>query len=191
MSEIIEVVLVRHGLPNQIEGVANPDPGLTERGFEQARAVAAVMAVLPVWIVASRALLRAKQTVAPSAEKLGIAVDVYEDLAEFDSGADDYIPIEDMVGEADPRLDQWRELMAQPDMAGVVVDFRRTVTTAVAHVAAPSARGVVAILLSRRCHRSLRRESARWPTRPADRTRVRVDHLTRDRPRWKLGVVHI
>jgi probable phosphoglycerate mutase len=144
----VEVALIRHGLPIRIEGVPKPDPGLTESGFEQARAVADVLAVLPVRRIASSGLTRAKQTAAPTAEKLGITVDVHEDLAEFDNGADFYIPIEDMIAEADPRLDQWRALMAEPTLAGAYVEFRRTSIAAVGRVAAESPAGLVAIF----CH---------------------------------------
>lgn len=148
MSAVVEVALIRHGLPNRIEGVIKPDPGLTDSGFEQARAVADAIVLLPVRTIASSGLLRARQTAVPTAEKLGLAVDVHEDLAEFDNGADFYIPIEDMIAESDPRLDKWREMMSQPDMAGPLADFRRTATAAVGRVAGTSPMGVTAIF----CH---------------------------------------
>jgi 2,3-bisphosphoglycerate-dependent phosphoglycerate mutase len=148
MSAVVELALIRHGLPNRVEGVVKPDPGLTDRGFEQARAVADAMVLLPVRAIASSGLRRARQTAVPTAEKLGLAVDVHADLAEFDSGADFYIPIEDMIAEADPRLDAWREIMSQPDMDGPLADFRRAATAAVGRVAAASPAGVAAIF----CH---------------------------------------
>ncbi|TAM65271.1 histidine phosphatase family protein [Mycobacterium sp.] len=148
MSAVVEVALIRHGLPNRIEGIVKPDPALTESGFEQARAVAAALVLLPVRTIASSALLRARQTAQPTAEKLGLAVDIHEDLAEFDNGADFYIPIEDMIAEADPRLDKWREMMARPDMEGPLADFRRTATAAVGRVAVAGPPGLGAIF----CH---------------------------------------
>lgn len=148
MSAVVEVALIRHGLPNRIEGVVKPDPRLTDSGLEQARAVADAMVLLPVRTIASSGLRRARQTAAPTAEKLGLKVDIHEDLAEFDQGADFYIPIEDMVAEADPRLDKWREIMSRPDMEGPLADFRRTATAAVGRVAAASPPGVAAIF----CH---------------------------------------
>ncbi len=148
MSAVVEVALIRHGLPNRIEGVVKPDPGLSDSGFEQARAVADAIVLLPVRRIASSGLRRARQTAAPTAEKLGLAVDVHEDLAEFDHGADFYIPIEDMIAEGDPRLDRWREIMSQPDMEGPLAEFRRTATAAVGRVAAGSPAGVVVIF----CH---------------------------------------
>ena len=148
MSAVVEVALIRHGLPNRIEGVVKPDPGLTESGFEQSRAIADAMMLLPVRAIGSSGLLRAQQTAAPTAGKLGRAVDVHEDLAEFDRGADFYIPIEDMIAESDPRLDRWREMISQPAMEGPLADFRRTATGAVGPVAAASPAGVAAIF----CH---------------------------------------
>lgn len=148
MTEDVEVALVRHGLPKRIEGVLKPDPVLTESGLWQARAVVDAMVLRPVRAIASSALTRARQTAAPTADKMGLPVDVHEDLAEFDIGADFYIPIEDMIAEADPRLDQWRKAMAQPEMVGTVAEFRRTATAAVARVAAASGPGVTAVF----CH---------------------------------------
>jgi probable phosphoglycerate mutase len=148
MSGIVEVVLVRHGLPSRVEGVSNPDPGLTVSGHEQARAVADAVVFGPVNVIASSALTRARQTAAPTAQKLGLTIEIHEDLAEFDNGADFYIPIEDMVAESDPRLDQWRALMAEPAMAGAFREFRRTATSAVGRVAAGSPPGFAVIF----CH---------------------------------------
>lgn len=148
MSDAVEVALIRHGLPHRVEGVAKPDPGLTGSGFEQARAVAEILLQLPVRTVASSRLRRARETAAPAVEKLGLDLDIHDDLAEFDSGADFYIPIEEMVAAADPRLDRWRELMASNDMDGPLADFRRTATAAVARVAAGTSGGVAAVF----CH---------------------------------------
>jgi probable phosphoglycerate mutase len=148
MSAVVEVALIRHGLPNRVEGVVKPDPGLTDNGLEQARAVADAMAVLPVCTIASSGMQRAMQTAAPTAEKFGFTVEVHDDLAEFDNGADFYIPIEDMIAEGDPRLDRWRQVMAEPDMIGAVAEFRHRASTAVGRVAAVSPPGVAAIF----CH---------------------------------------
>ncbi len=84
MSPVVEVALIRHGLPNRIEGVTKPDPGLTDDGIEQARAVAEALVLLPVRMIASSRLQRARQTAAPTAEKVGCAIEIHDDLAEFD-----------------------------------------------------------------------------------------------------------
>ncbi len=144
----VEVALVRHGLPNRVEGITKPDPGLTKDGFDQARAVAEAMILLPIGVIASSGLKRARQTASPTAELVGLPIDIHEDLAEFDNGADFYIPIEEMIAEADPRLARWRESMAAPEMVGAVADFRRTATNAVGRVAAAAGGAFTAIF----CH---------------------------------------
>ncbi|OBG03111.1 histidine phosphatase family protein [Mycolicibacter sinensis] len=147
-GEGIDVALVRHGLPLRVEGVTRPDPQLSESGLAQARAVAEVMKLLPVSVIASSDLTRAQQTAAPTADKLGITVDIHDDLAEFDNGADYYVPIEDMIAEADPRLEVWRNSLADPEMARIYAEFRRVAAAAVARVARATPSGVAAIF----CH---------------------------------------
>jgi probable phosphoglycerate mutase len=148
MNDIVEVALVRHGLPTRVEGSVRPDPGLTDSGLTQARAVADAMAFLPVRTIASSGLQRAIQTAAPTAERLGLSVQIDDDLAEFSTGEDYYIPIEDMVAEGDPRLDRWRELVADPSMVDVLAEFQHRVTAAVGRVAVTTGTGVAAIF----CH---------------------------------------
>lgn len=147
-TDVVEVALVRHGLPNRVEGVPKPDPALTETGWAQARAVAEAFAVLPVRAIASSGLQRARQTAVPTAELLGMTVGVHDDLAEFDTGGDFYIPIEDLIAENDPRLTAWREIMSDPQVVGAIGEFRRTATTAVGRVAGGCGSGTVAIF----CH---------------------------------------
>jgi probable phosphoglycerate mutase len=148
MSDVVEVALVRHGLPNRVEGVSKPDPGLAESGVDQARAVAEAMAFLPVRAVASSGLRRAVQTATPTAEMLGMAIRIDDDLAEFSNGEDYYIPIEDMVAENDPRLDRWREMSIDPSMAEALAEFQHRVTAAVDRVAVATRAGVAAVF----CH---------------------------------------
>ncbi|ODQ93475.1 hypothetical protein BHQ17_13285 [Mycolicibacterium holsaticum] len=144
----MEVALIRHGLPNRVEGVAKPDPGLTADGLDQAAAVADALTLLPVRTVASSGLRRALQTAAPTAENLGLTVDIDDDLAEFTMGEDYYIPIEDMIVEQDPRLDRWRAAAADPGMAEAFTEFRQRVTAAVDRVADATRTGSAAVF----CH---------------------------------------
>lgn len=147
-GEGIDVALVRHGLPLRVEGVTRPDPQLSESGLAQARAVAEVMTLLPVSVIASSDLARAQQTAAPTAEKLGMAVDIHADLAEFDNGADYYIPIEDMIAEGDLRLEMWRNSLSEPETARLYAEFRQEAAAAVGRVAQETPSGVAAIF----CH---------------------------------------
>jgi 2,3-bisphosphoglycerate-dependent phosphoglycerate mutase len=119
----MELVLVRHAEPVRIApgetgGVA-ADPGLTERGHDQARRVAA-------WLAHERfdALLvspkrRARETAAPIADTLGLAVKIDEGIVEYDADSDHYIPMEELRATGDPRLSamaegRWSEFGAEP-----------------------------------------------------------------------------
>ncbi len=76
------VVLVRHGLP-QVDGTA--DPGLSQTGQTQAQALADLLVPERPAAVLSSHLRRARQTVAPLAERLGHEVTIDEDLREWES----------------------------------------------------------------------------------------------------------
>jgi len=76
----VELILVRHGLPNRVEGVVRPDPDLTAAGLAQAGAVAEVPAPLFLRAIAGSGLQKALQTGHPTAE-------IDADLAELTSAA--------------------------------------------------------------------------------------------------------
>ncbi|MGW5311259.1 histidine phosphatase family protein [Nocardia thailandica] len=84
------VILLRHGVStsNTARTLAGRSPGveLTERGAEQAAAVADRLAVLPIEHIASSPLLRCQRTVAPLADKLGLEPECDERLIEVDYG---------------------------------------------------------------------------------------------------------
>lgn len=65
------VVLVRHGQPDGTWGM-DPDPGLDDRGHEQARAVAELLATLGPLPVIVSPLRRTRETAAPLADQWGI-----------------------------------------------------------------------------------------------------------------------
>lgn len=133
----MDLVLVRHGEPVRIEGAEGAaDPPLTERGLDQARAVA-------YWLheaesldaVVASPLRRARQTAEPIAEAYGLTVEIDEELAEFDREAPDYVPVEELKATNDPRWealasDRWHEL--HEDLDPEV--FRATVVGAVERI---------------------------------------------------------
>ncbi|WP_460697168.1 histidine phosphatase family protein [Nocardia thraciensis] len=96
----MQLVLVRHAQPEQMVTAAGPaDPRLTELGGEQAARVAGALARLEggphrIARVLSSPQRRARETAAPTAEKLGLAVEIHDDLAEYDRDLPIYIPIE-------------------------------------------------------------------------------------------------
>src|SRR5215210_6640675 len=71
----MELILVRHAEPRrvgagEVDGPA--DPGLTDRGRQQAERLAAWLAVEPVDAVITSPLRRARETAAPVASALGL-----------------------------------------------------------------------------------------------------------------------
>lgn len=92
----VQLILVRHAQPQRILGASAPaDPDLTEIGVQQAGRVPGVLAPHRISRVVSSPQLRARETARPTAEKLGLGVDVLDGLAEYDRDLPMYIPIED------------------------------------------------------------------------------------------------
>ena len=84
------VILLRHGVStsNTAATLAGRSPGveLTERGDEQARAVAQRLAPLPIEHIVHSPLQRCASTVAPLADKLGLTPHPEPGLLEVDYG---------------------------------------------------------------------------------------------------------
>jgi probable phosphoglycerate mutase len=130
----MELILIRHGLPLRTEPAAGerisvPDPDLSPVGQSQALRLADRMAGSPITHVYSSPLRRARQTVAPLSERLGLPVIVDPELREIDFGEDSYIPIEDLVP-GDARWAFWRDVMADQD-SELITSFRKRVGVAV------------------------------------------------------------
>ncbi|MFC9994497.1 histidine phosphatase family protein [Nocardia sp. NPDC127526] len=92
----MQLILVRHAQPQRVTELSGPaDPDLTEIGVEQAARVPAALAHHRIARVVSSPQLRARETARPTAEKLGLSVDILDGLAEYDRDLPAYIPIED------------------------------------------------------------------------------------------------
>ena len=117
----MDLLLVRHGLPERIEGAEGPaDPVLTEEGRRQSELLADWLAHERIDHVMSSTLRRAQQTAAPVGERLGLDVELVQGLSEFDADADSYIPIEELRQTRDPRFfalleGRWDELGSSVD----------------------------------------------------------------------------
>ncbi|GAB4582223.1 histidine phosphatase family protein [Nocardia sp. IFM 10818] len=95
-SDGVQLILVRHAQPQRVTELSGPaDPDLTEIGLEQAARVPAALAHHRIARVVSSPQLRARETARPTAEKLGLAADIMDGLAEYDRDLPAYIPIED------------------------------------------------------------------------------------------------
>jgi broad specificity phosphatase PhoE len=165
----MELVLVRHALPVRIDATPDggpADPGLSERGREQAERVVPALAADEVTAVYTSPLLRARETAAPLSAALGMQPEVLPGIAEFDSGEGSYVPVEELRAAGDPR---W-ERLARGDLYSVGVDpvaFRARVVEALEDVAArhPGGRAVLfthAGALNAAAGHVLSREQAIW-----------------------------
>jgi probable phosphoglycerate mutase len=138
----VDLLLIRHALPVRIdEGDGPADPGLSEHGHRQSTALAEWLDLEPVDAVVTSPMVRAVQTAAPLARARGLDAAVVAGIAEFDRDALDYVPVEDLKAEGDPR---WLALLAGEVPEG----FPETVVAAVEEVIARHrSRTVVAV-----CH---------------------------------------
>ena len=143
----MEIVLVRHALPVRIDATDDggpADPGLAERGLEQAARVVQGLARDDVTALYTSPSLRARQTAAPLEQALGMTAEVEEGIAEFDSADNSYVPVEELKAANDPR---WHALM-KGDLYSAGVDpaaFRARVVEAVERIVArhPGGRAVL------------------------------------------------
>ena len=143
----MEIVLVRHALPVRIDATpdgAPADPGLADRGLEQAERVAAALAHDRVDALYSSPARRALETASPLAKALGMDPVVEPGIAEFDAADSSYVPVEELRAAGDPR---WHALVAG-DLYSAGVDpvaFRSRVVEAVVRIAAahPGGRAVL------------------------------------------------
>jgi 2,3-bisphosphoglycerate-dependent phosphoglycerate mutase len=106
----MELILVRHALPERVENVDGvADPGLQPLGHEQARRLGAWLAHEDIHHIAVSPKRRAVETAAPLAELVGLEPEVIPGFAEIDRGARHYIPVEEMRRENSP---VWQALVA-------------------------------------------------------------------------------
>jgi broad specificity phosphatase PhoE len=126
----MEVLWVRHGEPERIApgtGV-RADPNLTSAGRDQAARLAQWLAFEKIDAVLSSPLRRAIDTARPIADALGLEVETFEGLIEYDSNSDHYIPMEELRVTKDDRWTamvegRWDEFGADlPDIFRARVD---------------------------------------------------------------------
>lgn len=107
---IVELILVRHGLPVREElETGRADPPLSDIGRTQAERVARWLSDTPVDAVYSSTMQRARQTAQPFATALGLEVLERDGIAEFDRHESSYVPLEELKAE-DPEA--WRAFVA-------------------------------------------------------------------------------
>ena len=90
----MDLVLVRHGLPERRADTA--DPPLTPKGQEQAERVARALADERFDAVFSSTMVRAVETAQPFAKARGLEIQQREGIVEFDRGTGAYTPLEEL-----------------------------------------------------------------------------------------------
>jgi probable phosphoglycerate mutase len=88
----MDLVLIRHGLPERREDTA--DPPLTPEGLDQAQRVARLLAGETIHGVFSSTMVRAIQTAEPYAAASSQEIQQREGIVEFDRGSGAYVPME-------------------------------------------------------------------------------------------------
>lgn len=142
----MEIVLVRHALPVRVDaapGGGPADPGLAERGHEQAARLL-LTALDTVDAVYVSPALRARETAQPLLGALGLPGIDTPGIAEFDTADPSYVPVEELRAAGDPR---W-ELLKSGNLYSAGVDpaaFRARVVEAVEDIVAahPGGRAVL------------------------------------------------
>lgn len=94
----MELILIRHALPLRVqrEDGSPADPGLSEKGIEQARRLARWMESEKLEAIYSSPMSRAQMTAKFLAEIKGIEVTIETGVMEFDNQSSIYVPMEEL-----------------------------------------------------------------------------------------------
>jgi probable phosphoglycerate mutase len=144
----MELILIRHGLPERVETKdgSPADPPLTEQGRAQAAATAAQLQVDRIDRIYASPLKRAHQTALPLAERLGLEIALEPRIAEYDRDSDTYIPLEELK-QTDPEA--WRAFMKLGYPADMDLEtFNHEVVVAIEEIIAENTGRCVAVV----CH---------------------------------------
>jgi len=94
----VDLFIVRHGRPVRqvLEDGQTADPGLSDKGVEQARRTATFLEKEGIDHVVSSTMRRAFDTAVPLAEQLGCEIERIDDIKESDHRSKMYVPLEEM-----------------------------------------------------------------------------------------------
>jgi probable phosphoglycerate mutase len=132
----VDLVLVRHALPHRIESSDGPaDPELTDHGHKQADAAGDWLAAEEWDAIYASPMRRAMQTAEHIAKRTGHEIIPCEDIKEYDSGLNAYIPYEELKAARD---EHWQALVQDrlEDLAPDGPNFRKRVSAAVEEIIA-------------------------------------------------------
>jgi 2,3-bisphosphoglycerate-dependent phosphoglycerate mutase len=120
----MELILIRHGLPERRDDTS--DPPLSAEGVDQARRVAERLARERIDLVVSSTMQRAIQTAEPFAALSGRPLHTDPRIVEFDRGAASYVPMEVLKRE---NYEAWVRFVAR-GRDGDIAGFQKTVVSA-------------------------------------------------------------
>ena len=138
----MELLLIRHGLPERSEATA--DPPLAKEGHEQARSVARWLAEEPIAAVFASTMRRALQTAEPLAASLGCGLRTHPGIVEFDRGSGRYVPMEILKRDDYPA---WQAFVADGYAADIGA-FQKVVVEAIEGIIAEHPSKTVGVV----CH---------------------------------------
>jgi len=95
----VDLFIIRHGRPVRHVvkvGEGSADPELSEIGVRQSERVADVLEAAEIDHIVSSTMLRARQTAAPLAGRLGLDVELLDDIKESDHRSRSYVPSEEI-----------------------------------------------------------------------------------------------
>lgn len=124
----MELILIRHGLPERRHDTSNPP--LSPKGMDQAHRVAAWLADERVDAVFASTMQRAIQTAEPFAAKGGHAVTQHDGIAEYDRDSGVYVPMEELKRD---NYAAWLA-MAQGQHGHDIAAFQTTVVAALEEI---------------------------------------------------------
>ena len=143
----MNLIIIRHGLPERIDpgqhDGAMADPGLTDIGHAQAKAMAEWLADEPVDAIYTSPLRRARETATPLAAVHGLDPIVEPGVIELNDGLGGYIPMEELKG----NRSAWNKAIANLE-DGDHAEFRQTVRTTINRIIDDHPSQTVAIV----CH---------------------------------------
>lgn len=139
-----KLILVRHGAPDDGHPLQPQDPPLNKAGESQAAQIAERLAGEGIGRIVSSPQMRAQNTAAPLAGRLGLAIETMEGLAEVDRYTDRYRSPETIRKENPGR---WEEFQQSPARFFGRDDgeFRTGVLTAFADILADPKASAIAV----------------------------------------------
>lgn len=144
----MELILIRHGLPERIENDDGTpaDPPLSAEGQRQADRLAAWLADEPIDRLYASPMLRARQTARPLSERKGLELELEPGVVEWDQHSEIYIPIEELKRDFP---EQWRAMMRGEIRTGIDLSaFQKLVVESLDRIIADNRGGRVAVV----CH---------------------------------------